>query len=96
MSNKFQHIKKKPSPEAFIKGADKTGIKVEQELEHILLSVTSKIKREDAGKEFLLNLRKETEVLLEKHCKGNKVGIINYLVARGLEQLIEDDKIVIV
>lgn len=61
----------------------------------ILLSFAGKIDRENecVHKPVLLYLKKDVAADMEKHCHGNKQGIMNYLIKRGLEELIKDNKL---
>lgn len=61
----------------------------------ILLSFAGKIDRENecVHKPILLYLKKDVAADIEKYCYGNKQGIMNYLIKRGLDELIKDNKL---
>ncbi|HBD7476144.1 TPA: hypothetical protein QH041_003091 [Legionella pneumophila] len=66
--------------------------------EDILLSFSGRIDRENEceKKPVLLYLKKDIALDIENYCHGNKQGIMNYLIRRGLDQLIQDNKLQLV
>ena len=66
--------------------------------EDILLSFSGRIDRENEceKKPVLLYLKKDISIDIEHYCHGNKQGIINYLIRRGLDELIKDNKLQLV
>lgn len=105
MSSRFEHLKKKRqssevSLEEFIEGADvedrSTQAKIKPNKKNILLSVSGRINREkNCGKPILVYLKKELEMSMKKYCHGNKTLVINYLIERGINVLLEEDKLVL-
>jgi len=62
----------------------------------ILLAVSGRINREkDCGKGRLIYIRSDVERDIKKYCRGNKTLIINYLLRRGIEILIEKNECII-
>lgn len=61
----------------------------------ILLSFSGRIDREKEcdKKGFLLYLKKDSAYDIDKYCHGSKQGILNYLIRRGLDELIKDNKV---
>ena len=66
--------------------------------EDILLSFSGRIDRENEceKKPVLLYLKKDIAIDIESYCHGNKQGIMNYLIRRGLDELIKDNKLKLV
>ncbi|BCA97178.1 hypothetical protein TUM19329_35390 (plasmid) [Legionella antarctica] len=66
--------------------------------EDILLSFSGRIDRENEceKKPVLLYLKKDIATDIENYCHGNKQGIMNYLIRKGLDQLIKDNKLQLV
>lgn len=100
--NRFNHIRKTApiSREEFIDGAndDQQAKKTRRASKaNVLLVGSGKISnREIYGKPaILLNLKKDIQYDLEKYCSGNKQITINYLLRRGLDELINAGKQVI-
>lgn len=59
----------------------------------ILLAVSGRINRErDCGKGRLIYIRSDVERDIKKYCRGNKTLLINFLLRKGLDQLISDNK----
>lgn len=63
--------------------------------EDILLSFSGRIDRENdcEKKPVLLYLKKDVALDIESFCHGNKQGIMNYLIRRGLDELIKENKL---
>lgn len=56
----------------------------------ILLFIAGRMNRmEDCTKPFLLHLRKDIKNDIERYCLGNMNALLNYLVRRGLDDIIE-------
>ncbi|WP_028389227.1 hypothetical protein [Legionella fairfieldensis] len=66
--------------------------------DEILLSFSGRIDRENdcVHKPILLYLKKDIVADLEHFCHGNKQGIMNYLIRRGLDELIKNNKLELV
>jgi len=64
----------------------------------ILLSFSGRIDRENdcEKKPVLLYLKKDVALDIEGYCHGNKQGIINYLLRKGLDELIKNNKLQLV
>lgn len=63
--------------------------------ENILLSFSGRIDRENEceKKPVLLYLKKDISADIEHYCHGNKQGIMNYLIRKGLDELIKNNKL---
>lgn len=107
MSNRFEHLKKKPTGqgqnlEEFIGGANEIGgAKLAQKSvskKDILLSISGRMDREMAcdKKPVLLHFKKDISRDINKYCHGNKQAIVNYLVRKGLDNLIERGELILV
>ena len=108
MGNRFEHLKSKPidttkPKEEFIEGAGniKNNIKRASKSlskKKVLLSLSGKMNRvTDCDKKaVLLHLKKDVSYDIEKYCHGNKQGIINYLLRKGLDELIEKGELTLV
>jgi hypothetical protein len=105
MSNRFEHLKNKPKAESsmldFIDSANKdvnTRIANKQvSTKQILLSISGKMDREkECMKPVLLHLKRDISVDIEKYCHGNKQAILNYLIRKGLDSLIEKGELELV
>lgn len=66
--------------------------------EDILLSFSGRIDRENEciKKAVLLYLKKDIALDIEHYCHGNKQGIMNYLLRKGLDELIKNNKLQLV
>jgi hypothetical protein len=66
--------------------------------EDILLSFSGRIDRENEceKKPVLLYLKKDIVSDIEHYCHGNKQGIMNYLLRKGLDELIKNNKLQLV
>jgi hypothetical protein len=101
MGERFSHLKKykQNNPEEFIEEASesKTSKIAKEHKENILLSISGNIsKTEKSPKPFLLYLKKDVEADMKKYCHGNRQAVLNYLIRKGLNKLIEDDELKIV
>lgn len=100
-----KHLKnkvEKRAPESvleFIEDADNVVESKESEVkpseDSILLSFSGRIDRgNDCDKKgFLLYLKKDTSIDIAKHCHGSMQGILNYLVRRGLDSLMDEGEL---
>lgn len=63
--------------------------------DNILLSFAGRIDRENQceKKPILLYLKKDVMLDIENYCHGNKQGIMNYLLRKGLDELIKTNKL---
>lgn len=63
--------------------------------DNILLSFAGRIDRENEceKKPMLLYLKKDITSDIEHYCHGNKQGIMNYLIRKGLDELIKINKL---
>lgn len=63
--------------------------------DNILLSFSGRINRENdcEKKGFLIYLKKETALDIDKYCHGSKQGVINYLIRKGLDELIKENEL---
>ena len=63
--------------------------------DNILLSFAGRIDRENEceKKPVLLYLKKDVTLDIENYCHGNKQGIMNYLLRKGLDELIKTNKL---
>ncbi len=63
--------------------------------DNILLSFAGRIDRENdcEKKPVLLYLKKDVMSDIESYCHGNKQGIMNYLLRKGLDELIKNKKL---
>jgi hypothetical protein len=102
MSNRFGHIKNRNKDvESFIEGANepkqaKQAQTQENDQQHILLSISSRMSRdEECKKPVLLHIKKDIASDIDKHCHGNKQAILNYLLRRGLDAVVEDGKLIL-
>ena len=105
MTSRFEHLKKNTtqsrlSRDEFIEGAnaEKKSIqsKIKPSAKEILLSVSGRINREKScGKPVLIYLKKNISESIQKYCHGNRTLIVNYLLERGLEALIQEGKLVL-
>lgn len=105
MNNRFGHMKnRKKNLEEFIEGANtpieksdtKPSKNTQKQKEKILLSISSKMNRdEECGKPVLLYLKKDIAEEIDKHCHGNKQAILNYLLKRGVTSIIENNELIL-
>lgn len=99
---RYDHIKRKPSSttvDEFIEGAGKdatakTAKKIHKNKD-VLLSITGRANLEEYEKAGLIYVRKDIQADILKYCHGSKQAIINYLLRRGLDDLIKEGKTVI-
>jgi hypothetical protein len=107
MNNRFEHLKKKTvtqdkNVDEFINGANELGraklAKKPVSKQDVLLSISGRMDRglECDNKPVLLHLKKDISKDIDRYCHGNKQAIINYLVRKGLDQLIEKGELVLV
>ena len=63
--------------------------------DNILLSFAGRIDRENEceKKPVLFYLKKDVALDIENYCNGNKQGIMNYLLRKGLDELIKVNKL---
>lgn len=86
----------------FIEGANKIIHSKEAEKkpsqEDILLSFSGRIDRENEceKKAVLLYLKKDVASDIKHYCHGNQQGIFNYLLRKGLDELIKINKLQLV
>jgi hypothetical protein len=94
-----KNINKPSSIEEFIEGANKetTARKSRKRpsKENLLLVITGRTSMDEYGKPSLIYLKKNMQELIDKHCSGSRQAIINYLIQRGLNDLIEKKSLVI-
>lgn len=103
MTNQFAHLKNTKNSknvDDFIDGATKerAAKKAKKNIkkEDILLSISGRIDREqEHGKLTLIYVKDDISNDINKHCHGNKQSIYNYLMRRGLDELIEDDEFIL-
>lgn len=107
MNNRFEHLKKKAvtqnqNVDEFISGANEIGgaklAKKPVSKKDVLLSISGRMDRgiECDKKPVLLHLKKDISRDINKYCHGNKQAMINYLVRKGLDQLIEKGELILV
>ena len=106
MTNRFEHLKKTNKEHndvnKFIEKADDLGTaklaKKSVSKENIILSIAGKMDREQEcdKKPILLHLKKDISNDIDKYCHGNKQAIINYLVRKGLDELIKHGELILV
>jgi hypothetical protein len=96
---------KKKTPKSideFIENANEIPYSIEAvrkpSADDILLSFAGRIDRENEceKKPVLLYLKKDIALDIELYCHGNKQGIMNYLLRRGLNELIKTKKLELV
>ncbi len=95
-----KHHQKRPSTlEEFIEGANKetTAKKARKRpsRENILLSIAGRASMESYGKPSLIYIRKDIQEDIDKYCSGSKQSIINYLLRRGLDDLIKEGVLIV-
>jgi hypothetical protein len=105
MAGRFDHLKKKTintelSKDEFIQDAESEHhipqAKLKISKKDILLSVSGRMNREkNCGKPNLIYLKKDLERDITKYCHGNKGLIINYLLRKGLDQLVKDGELIL-
>lgn len=91
---------KKPATlDEFIEGANKetTAKKARKRpsKESLLLSIAGRSSMDNYGKPSLLYIRKDIQEDIDKHCSGSKQSIINYLLRRGLDDLIKQNTLIV-
>jgi len=101
MNNRFGHLKKRSKTpknvEEFIEAAEKPKrVRVarrQRKKEGVLLSVSGKMDRGiECDKPIRLFIKKDINQDIDKFCTGNKQGIINFLIRKGLDEIIKDGK----
>jgi hypothetical protein len=95
-----KYDKKKPSTlEEFIEGANKETIakkaRKRPSKENILLSIAGRANMENYGKPSFIYIKKDLQEDIDKYCSGSKQSIINYLLRRGLDDLIKEGVLVV-
>lgn len=95
-----KYSQRKPSTlEEFIEGANKetTAKKARRRpsRDNLLLSIAGRASMESYGKPSLIYIRKDIQEDIDKHCSGSKQSIINYLLRRGLDDLIKDGVLIV-
>ena len=93
-----KHHQKRPSTlEEFIEGANKetTAKRKRPSRENILLSIAGRASMESYGKPSLIYIRKDIQEDIDKYCSGSKQSIINYLLRRGLDDLIKEGVLIV-
>jgi hypothetical protein len=94
--SRYDHLKnRKPSRsvDEFIEGANKDSnakkARKRVNKQNILLSVTGRISMDDYGKPDLIYIRRDIKSDIDKYCAGTKQSILNYLLRRALDDLIQ-------
>jgi hypothetical protein len=95
-----KYSERKPSTlEEFIEGANKetTARKARKRpsKENLLLSIAGRASMESYGKPSLIYIRKDIQKDIDKHCSGSKQSIINYLLRRGLDDVIKEGTLIV-
>lgn len=95
-----KHTQRKPSTlEEFIEGANKetTARKARKRpsKENLLLSIAGRGSMDNYGKPSLIYIRKDIQEDIDRHCSGSKQGVINYLLRRGLDDLIQQNTLIV-
>lgn len=95
-----KYSQRKPSTlEEFIEGANKetTAKKARKRpsKDNLLLSIAGRASMESYGKPSLIYIRKDIQEDIDKHCSGSKQSIINYLLRRGLDDLIKQGTLIV-
>ena len=58
--------------------------------EEVVLEISERMRRrKECGKPLLIYLKKDIERDIHNHCRGNKASIINFLVRKGLDSLMD-------
>jgi hypothetical protein len=101
--HKNRKTQEKPrSQDEFIDGANTITYAIEavkkKSSENILLSFSGRIDREHEceKKPVLLYLKKDIASDIDHYCHGNKQGVMNYLLRKGLDDLIKMNKLELV
>jgi hypothetical protein len=104
MTNKFSFItdlkkrNKDDFRDAFIEAAEipekSTVAKKRIKKENILLVISGRAQLDEYAKPTYLYLRNDILEDIKKHCTGTKQSIINYLLRRGLDSLIESNEFI--
>jgi hypothetical protein len=99
MIKEKQEKKKFRTIEEFIEGAntETTARRARKRpsKENLLLSIAGRGSMEDYDKPILIYIKRDIRQDIEKHCVGSKQGIINYLLRRGLDDLIKNKILVV-
>jgi hypothetical protein len=95
-----EYEKRMPSTlEEFIEGAKKeTTAQIARKRpskEKILLSIAGRASMESYGKPNLVYIKKDIQNDIDKYCSGSKQSIVNYLLRRGLDELIKNGVLVV-
>jgi len=92
-----KHDQRKPSTlEEFIEGANKetTAKKARKRpsKKDLLLCIAGRASNTSNyyAKASFFYMKKDLQKEIDKHCSGNKQGILNYLLRRGLDELIRE------
>lgn len=100
---RFDHLKstQKKAPrsvEEFIEGANREPIKKRAKKriskDKILLSITGRSPSREDSKQVLLYVRNDVQEDIEKYCVGTYQAILNYLLRRGLDDLMATGELV--
>lgn len=95
MSNRFEHLKKKKfsgnlSRDNFIDNAENLKANDLKPKEEALLLITSgKMNINECGKKTLIYLKNDIEKDIGRYCIGSKVSVVNFLIRKGLDSLLE-------
>jgi hypothetical protein len=91
-ADRFSYLKKKKSfstPEEFASALKKNERKTKKLKEKLLLSISGKMKRtEDCSHSYQIFLRNDIKNDIDRYCLGSMQGIVNYLIRRGLDEII--------
>ena len=102
--SRFSHIKTTKrtatrSLDDFVEGANKNHAKKARKRpskEKVLLSISGRSSsRDEYAKGTLLYIKQDILDDVDKYCMGNKNAILNYLIRRGLDELVADKKVVL-
>lgn len=95
----MKKTKKPISVQEFIEGAeghrDAKKARRRTSTENILLSAAGRTEARKGYSKLLIYLSPDIEEDMEKYCSGTKQAIISYLLRRGLDELIKENKVVI-
>lgn len=91
--------KKEVSLDQFIEGANEEKeakrARKRTSSQHILLSATGKVEERSKYNRVLFYLPSDINADMDKFCSGTKQAIMTYLLRRGLDELMKENKIVI-
>jgi hypothetical protein len=91
--------KKSISLDQFIDGAhDERDAKVARKrttYDRILLSATGKIEKRNKYTRVLFYLDPDVEEKINTYCSGTKQAVLSYLIKRGLDELIKENKVIV-